>query len=70
MWRTSRELAEQAAIARRTARAFAQKFAHLGIIETAEVFPAHRYRLAPKAGKTNAAYVVRLGRASSAFGME
>lgn len=66
-WRTARELCKQAGIAYRTASAFAKKFSELGIIETAEVFPGHRYRLAPKAEKTNAAYTTRLRRAAEAL---
>mgnify|MGYP001580233343 CR=1 FL=1 len=68
-WRTSRELAAQAGIASRTGRAFSKKFTDLGLVETVEVFPAHRYRLAPKAGRTNAAYLTRLHRAAEAFGL-
>ena len=66
-WKTSRDLALQAQIAPRTARLYCQKFATLGLVETAEVFPAHRYRLAQKAAKTNAAYVTRLECAAEVF---
>jgi predicted transcriptional regulator len=66
-WKTSRDLAKQSDIAYRTARAFSKKFADIGIVETAEVFPAHRYRIAPKADKTNHAYITRLNRAVDVF---
>ena len=68
-WITSNDLAGESLIAQRTARAFLLKFTKLGIVDLAEVFPAHRYRLAEKAGKRNAGYVGRLEKARLVFGI-
>ena len=69
-WQTSRELAEAAGVAPRTARAFALKFVRLGIAEQAEVFPGHRYRVSPFAEKRNRGYVDRLHVAAQVFVVE
>ncbi len=68
-WSTSRELAEKAGIADRTARAHALKLVRLGLLDVAEVFPAHRYRLSEKANKRNAAYLLRLKHACEVFAL-
>lgn len=68
-WLTSRALAEAAGIADRTARAHTQKLVNLGILDVAEVFPGHRFRLSEKAGKRNQAYIRRLDRAAEVFGL-
>jgi hypothetical protein len=68
-WITSKELAKDAAIAERTARAFCLKFTRLGLVDVAEVFPAHKYRLSEKASKRNVAYFGRLQRACDVFGL-
>ena len=67
-WLTSREIAAQAKISPRTARAHVTKFVNLGLIDVAEVFPGHRYRWSEKADKRNAAYLKRLERAMEVFG--
>ena len=67
-WSTSKKLASLSGIAERTARAHLLKFVKLNIVDVAEVFPAHRYRLAEKADKRNTAYMVRIKRASEVFG--
>jgi hypothetical protein len=66
-WLTANDLATLSNIAGRTARAFALKFVNLGILDLAEVYPAHRYRLSKKASKRNKAYVVRLETADGVF---
>lgn len=68
-WATAKEMSDEAEIAGRTARAHLTKFVGLGIVDVAEVFPAHRYRLAEKADKRNAAYINRLKAAASVFGL-
>ena len=69
-WITSRELAKQAKVAERTARAHLLKFVKLNIVDLAEVFPGHRYRLAEKADKRNGSYITRLMRAADVFGFK
>ena len=68
-WRTSKDLAKLAGINDRTARAHCYKLAKLGLIDTAEVFPAHRYRMAEKADKRNGGYLRRLQAACDVFGL-
>jgi len=68
-WLSSKELAERAQIAPRTARAFSRKFVSLGLFDVAEVYPGHRYRFAEKADKRNAAYTNRLQHAAGVFGL-
>lgn len=69
VWSTSKELAKDAGIAERTARAHLFKFVKLNLMDVAEVFPAHRYRLAEKAAKRNAGYLSRLMCAADVFGL-
>lgn len=68
-WATSKEIARASAVAERTARAHLLKLSKLGIAETAEMFPAHRYQLAAKAGKRNGGYLRRLQQAREIFGL-
>jgi DNA-binding IclR family transcriptional regulator len=68
-WLTNREIAQAAGVAGRTARAHSLRLVRLGILDLAEVFPAHRYRLSEKAAKRNAAYFQRLRQACEVFGI-
>jgi DNA-binding IclR family transcriptional regulator len=68
-WLTNREIAEAAGVAGRTARAHSLRLVRLGILDLAEVFPAHRYRLSEKAAKRNTAYFQRLRQACEVFGI-
>lgn len=45
------------------------KLVDLGLLDQAEVFPAHRYRLSSKADKRNKSYLQRLERAAEVFGI-
>lgn len=69
-WRTSKDLAAEAGIADRTSRAHLVKMVKLGLVDVAEVFPAHRYKLSEMAGKRNAAYLNRLANACEIFGVQ
>jgi len=57
-------------VAHRTVTHHVRRLLGLGLLDMAEVFPAHKYRWAEKADKRNLAYVLRLQRAESAFGLE
>jgi hypothetical protein len=46
------------------------KLVKLGVVEQAEVFPGHRYRISPFAAKRNRGYVDRLVSAADALGVE
>jgi len=69
IWITSNEVASAAGVAQRTARAHCLKLTKLGMLDLAEVFPAHRYRLSAKASKRNTAYHQRLAHAKDVFGI-
>jgi DNA-binding CsgD family transcriptional regulator len=67
-WFTSKEIAEAAGVANRTARMHCRRFTELGIVDRAAVFPGHRYRLS-SAGEWNADYLRRLADACAVFGL-
>src|SRR5438309_558618 len=67
-WLTNHEIAEEAAVADRTARAHTAHFVEVGIAEVAELFPAHRYRLTDRASLTDAGYFDRLEQAVAVLG--
>lgn len=69
-WLTSKEIAEKADVAQRTARAHCLKLVQLGILDQAEVFPSHRYRMAEKADKRNRGYFDRVKQAMEIFGID
>lgn len=66
-WLTSAEIAEQASVAPRTARAHALKLVRANLVDQAELFPGHRYRIAPSAAQRNRGYYDRLTRATEIF---
>lgn len=69
-WKTNTEIAADCvSVAPRTVRAVTLKFVKLGILDQAEVFPAHKFRLAAKAAKRNRGYVDRLRTAADVFGI-
>jgi predicted ArsR family transcriptional regulator len=67
-WCTARQAAETTGIAYRTVRAHLYKFSKAGIIDQAELFPGHRYRISKMADKRNKALFQRLIQASEIFG--
>lgn len=69
-WLTNLEVAERAKVAARTARLHTRRLVALGVLDVAEVFPGHRYRIAEKAGRRNAGYVQRLDDAITIMGKE
>jgi hypothetical protein len=69
-WKTNVEIASECKdVADRTVRAVTLKLVKLGVIDQAEVFPAHKFRLAEKAAKRNGGYVDRLRKAAEVFGV-
>ncbi len=57
-------------VSERTVRLHTHRLVALGVLDQAEVFPAHRYRLSDMASKRNAAYFKRLEAACKVFGLE
>lgn len=68
-WMTHEDLALAAKISKRTARAYSKKWLKLGMIDLAEVFPAHRIRWAQQANRRNASYLQRLEEATKVFAL-
>ncbi len=66
---TSKQVAASAGVAERTARSHLLKLVHLGLVDQAELFPAHRYRLSLMAENRNKAYVQRIRAAVEIFGI-
>ncbi len=69
-WLTSADIATKAELAPRTARSHTLRFVKLGLLDQAEVFPAHRYRWSKKANRRNVAYLQRLEFADEVFKQE
>lgn len=69
VWRTAAEVAVAAEVAPRTARAHLLRLVRLGLLDQAEVFPAHRYRVSTLAEKRNKSMVQRIRAAREAFGL-
>lgn len=71
-WMTNREIAKASTrpVAERTVRHHTKRLVALGLLDLAEVFPAHRYRASDMANKRNAAYVNRLKAACEVFGIQ
>ena len=67
-WFTVKTVAEKAKIAARTASLHLKRLSDLGIVDVAEVYPGHRYRLSNKADKRNSGYLNRLKQACEIFG--
>ncbi len=68
-WISNREVAAEAHVAQRTARAHTLKLVNLGLLDQAEVFPSHRFRFSETASKRNKTYTQRLDHAASVFGL-
>ena len=66
-WLTNAEIAMLAKVAPRTARLHTNRLVKLGILDFAEVFPAHRFQLSKFAEKRNKAYWQRLKKAEAVF---
>ena len=67
-WCTAIDVAAGSNVAKRTARAHLLKFVKAGVVDQAELFPGHRYRLSPLAEKRNKSLIQRLRQAAEVFG--
>ena len=66
-WLTNVQIAKLAKVAPRTARLHTNRLTKLGILDFAEVFPAHMFQLSKFAEKRNNAYWQRLKMAKNIF---
>lgn len=62
-WLSNHDVADEASVAERTARAHTARFVELGIAEVAELSPSYRYRLKERSALTDASYLDRLEQA-------
>jgi hypothetical protein len=70
-WLTNQQIRDAATdVAPRTVRATTLKLVRLGLLDQAEVFPAHRYRLSGFAAKRNRGYWDRVQQAAEVFGVK
>lgn len=66
-WFTNADISKMTpTISSRTVRIKTKKFAELGLLQQADVFPAHRFKLKPKADRS-VPYIRRLEDATDAF---
>lgn len=68
-WMSSNDVASMANVASRTARQHLLKLTRLGLLDQAEVFPGHRYRLSRLAKQRNHSYYGRLVQACEILGL-
>lgn len=68
-WLTNKDIATSTKVGERTVRMHTLRHVQLGILDLAEVFPAHRFRLSQMADKRNRAYLQRLENACEVFGI-
>lgn len=66
-WLTNKEISAASGVNERTTRLHTLRLVRLGMLEQAEVFPAHRYRWSVKGAKRNVAYAQRLQTAAEVF---
>lgn len=70
VWMTNAEISAKSGVNPRTTRLHTLRLVKLGMLEQAEVFPAHRYRWSTRATRRNAAYAQRLEAAIDVFGVK
>lgn len=68
-WFTHKEIATGTGVAERTVRMHTVRFVKLGLLDLAELFPAHRYRFSEKGHRRNKSYTLRLESAAEIFGI-
>ncbi len=66
-WLTHKDVATMGKLNERTVRAHTLRLVKLGMLDQAELFPRHRYRMSAKAGLRNKAYMQRLDEADEIF---
>lgn len=66
-WHTSKEISAQSKVGLRTTRAHCFRLVKAGILDQAEAFPGHRYRISDNATKRNKGFMQRLEQAKEFF---
>lgn len=68
-WVSNHEIAQATGVSLRNVSLHTHRLTSLGILDQAEVYPGHRFRVCEKAEKRNGGYLARLKRAESVFGL-
>jgi predicted ArsR family transcriptional regulator len=68
-WLSNSEIAQQAGVAPRTARHHTHNLVALGVVDQAEVFPGHRFRVSQSAKARNHGYHRRIIQAAEVLGI-
>lgn len=66
-WITNKELAAKTGVALRTVSAHTLQLVHAGIVNQAEVFPAHRFQISEVKDKRNKTFFERLEKTLEIF---
>lgn len=66
-WINNQQIAEKTGVAKRTVSAHTLHLADAGIINQAEVFPAHQFQISEVGNKRNKAFFERLEKAAEIF---
>jgi DNA-binding IclR family transcriptional regulator len=67
-WMSNKDIAQKTGVSLRRTGFHTNNLVQLGILDQAEVYPGHRFRVSDKASKRNTAYVLRLKQAGEIFG--
>ncbi len=63
-WMSAHDVSKKSGLPKRTCSAHLLRFCHLNLIDLAEVFPRHMYRLSKLISKRNLSYLTRLKHAA------
>jgi DNA-binding IclR family transcriptional regulator len=69
-WMTNKQIAETTGVSLRRTSHHTKTLVGLGILDQAELYPGHRYRMSDKADKRNGSYLARLKQAENIFQTE
>lgn len=68
-WMTVYDVSKKSGIPRKTCQNHMLRFCHLNLVDLAEVFPRHHYRLSKLIAKRNLSYLTRLKHAAEVLGV-
>ena len=69
-WMTNKEVAEKTGVSLRRTSFHTNNLVQLGILDQAEIYPGHRFKISMRADKRNTGYLKRLQQAGEIFGVQ
>lgn len=69
-WQSIYDVSKKSGIPRKTCQTHIHRFVNLNLIDLAEVFPRHHYRVSKLIAKRNVSYLNRLKQAAEVFGIK